>query len=125
MTLEHPTHVGDEEAKHWHMVKIDVGTPGPIPAELRDPVPPSGGAAGYQAHYAQSSNLPPDCVELSPEIKPRHGDYYQSPPGTKPGNVPASYVLTKVYQHGAFLGWVYMDRAAVERLHMPEAQTTP
>jgi tetratricopeptide (TPR) repeat protein len=112
-----PTHVGEEEAKHWHPMEIDVGN-GSVAAEQRDAVPPSGGATRSQAHYAQNSNLPPDCIELSPEEKPRDGDYYQTPPEHKPGNVPDSYVLTKVYQHGVFLGWCYMDKSAVERLHM-------
>jgi hypothetical protein len=58
-------------------------------------------------------------------IRPRNCDYYQSPPATKPLNVPTSYVLTKVYQHGAFLGWSYIDKSAVERLHMAKAQTAP
>jgi hypothetical protein len=124
MTLEHPTHEGEEEVKHWHPVEVDFGK-GPMAAERRDAEPLGGEAVGSLAHYAQSSNLPPDCVELSPEVKPRDGDYYQLPPATKPGNVPASHVLTKVYQHGAFLGWCYMDKSAVERLHTAKAQTSP
>jgi hypothetical protein len=107
--LEHPTHEGDEEAKHWHPMEIDVGT-GPIAPEWRDGVRPNGEAVDYQARYAQSSDLPPDCVELSPKIKPDYGDYYQIPPEHKPLNVPASFVLTKVYQHGAFLGWCYIGQ---------------
>jgi hypothetical protein len=34
-------------------------------------------------------------------------------------------VLVKVYQRGALLGWIYMDKSAVERLHKPKAQTAP
>jgi hypothetical protein len=124
MTLEHPTHEGDEEAKHWHLMEIDVGT-GPIAPEWRDGVRPNREAVDYQARYAQSLDLPPDCVELSPKVKPDYGNYYQIPPEHKPLNVPASFVLTKVYQHGAFLGWCYMDKSAVERLHKPKAQTAP
>lgn len=115
MILEHPTHVGDEEAKHWHPMKIDDGTAVEIRSEVA-------AAQQREFHYAQNPNLPPDCVELSAELKPRDGDYYQLPPEHKPVNVPASYVLTKVFQHGAVLGWVYMDKAEVERLHTAKAQ---
>jgi hypothetical protein len=114
----YPTHVGEEEAKHWHPMKInpsDVGS-----TELA--AQPSNEANKHEATYVQNPKLPPDCVELSPDIKPRDGDYYQSPPEHKPGNVPDSYVLTKVYQHGALLGWCYIDKSDVERLHMAEAQ---
>jgi hypothetical protein len=114
-----PTHKGEQEEKHWHPVRFDDGTTGEIAVNEPDAVRNSGN------NFLPSSHLPPDCVELSPEVKPRDGDYYQLPPPIKPGNVPASYVLTKVYQHGAFLGWCYMDKSAVERLHIAKAQTSP
>ena len=107
--------VGEEAAKQW--VKVP-GTDMEIavkPAEKRD-----------DAFYVPNANLPPDCVEVSPEVTLKAGqDYWTQPPQFKPGNVPDSCVLVKVYQRGALLGWIYMDRAAVERLHMAEAQTTP
>src|SRR6266566_7700328 len=114
----YPTHVGEEEAKHWHPIKIN---PSDVGTGLTATQPTA--ASPYQATYVQNSKLPADCVELSPGAKPRDGDYYQSPPEHKPDNVPGEYVLTKVYQHGAFLGWAYMDRRYVAKLQVVEAQT--
>jgi hypothetical protein len=68
-------------------------------------------------------NLPPDSVELSPDVKPPDGAYYKSPPEDKPSNVPDDYVLIKVYQRAAVLGWCYMNKAKVERLHTAKTQT--
>jgi hypothetical protein len=93
-------HVGDELAKQW--VKVP-GTDMEIavePAEKRD-----------DAVYVPNANLPPDCVEVSPEVTLNAGqDYWTQPPQFKPGNVPDSCVLVKVYQRGAVLGWIYMKK---------------
>jgi hypothetical protein len=76
-------------------------------------------AAGKtDATCVPNPNLPPDCVEVSPDVKLTPGkDYWDVPPAIKPGNVPDSCVLTKVYQRGQLLGWVYMEKGDVERLH--------
>jgi hypothetical protein len=103
-------------ASHWYPVQTADGTTVEVLSE-------NGDAMRNQSDYAPNPDLPPDCVELAPEAKPADGGYYKSPPAFKPRNIPASFILVKVYQHGAFLGWGYMDKSDVERLHMAKAQT--
>jgi hypothetical protein len=104
-------HVGEEAAKQW--VRIAPGVEAYVkPAEKSEHT------------YVPNPNLPPDCVEVSSDVKLNPGqDFWTEPPQFKPGNVPDSCVLVKVYQRGALLGWVFMEKSAVERLHMTKAQT--
>jgi hypothetical protein len=105
-------HVGEEGAKQW------VRVPG---TDFEAYVKP---ADKGEATYVPNPNLPPDCVEVSPDAKLNPGQHYwTSPPPIKPGNVPDSCVLVKIYQRGALLGWVYMEKSDVDRLHMGKAQT--
>ena len=62
-------------------------------------------------------------MELSPEAKPREGDYWKTPTEFKPLNVHDSCVLTKVYQRGHLLGWIYMDKSTVDQLHITDCQS--
>jgi hypothetical protein len=108
-------HVGEEAAKQW------VRIPGTAGVEVY--VKP---AEKFDATYVPNPNLPPDCVEASPDAKLTAGQHYwTSPPAFKPGNVPDTCVLVKIYQRGALLGWVYMEKSDVDRLHMGKAQTPP
>jgi hypothetical protein len=107
-------HIGDELAKQW------VRIPGMDAEVMVKPAEKSG------TTYMPNPNLPPDCVEVSPDVKLNPGkDFWTEPPQFKPGNVPDSCVLVKVYQRGALLGWVYMEKSDVERLHVPKAQSPP
>jgi tetratricopeptide (TPR) repeat protein len=99
-------HIGDELAKEW--VRIP-GTQIEIYVNS---------AKTRVAAYVPNPNLPPDCVELSPEVKIKDGDFYTEPPQFKPANVPDTCVLVKVYQRGKLLGWLYIEKSDVERLHM-------
>jgi hypothetical protein len=105
-------HVGDELAKQW------VRIPG---TETEIAVKP---AEKSSAIYVPNPNLPPDCVEVSPDVKLNPGeDFWTEPPQFKPGNVPDSCVLIKTYQRGALLGWMYMEKSDVEKLHTAKKET--
>ena len=81
--------------------------------------------SGSNKNYLRNPNLLPDSVELLPDVRAPVGAHYKSPPEHKPGNVPNSYVLTKVYQHGALLSCCYMDKSEVAKLHMAKTQAAP
>jgi hypothetical protein len=115
LMTDKPTNEGAEEAKRWHPVKLDDGNL----IEMKQP-----DAVGSSGHYIPNPNLPPDCVELSRDAKPRQGDYWtSSPPLHRPSNVPDNFVLTKVYRRSALIGWCYMDKSEVERLHISKKET--
>jgi S1-C subfamily serine protease len=77
-------------------------------------------------NYVHNSKLPPDCVEIAPDAKLKAGtDFWTQSPASKPLNVPDTCVLTKLYQKGQFLGWIYMEKSSVERLHMAAQTASP
>jgi hypothetical protein len=105
-------HVGEEAAKQW------VRIPG---TDMEAYVKP---AKKVRASYVANPNLPPDCVEVSLDVKLNPGqDFWTAPPQFKPGNMPDSCVLTKTYQRGELLGWVYMEKSEVEGLHAAKKET--
>ena len=77
----------------------------------------------HASDFIRNAKLPPDCVELSPDAKPREGDYWKTPTESKPLNVHDSCVVTKVYQRGHLLGWIYMDKSTVDQLHITDCQS--
>jgi Dolichyl-phosphate-mannose-protein mannosyltransferase len=105
------THVARELASHWHTIELDDGNVVEVYSAYSDEV------ARNKFDFVINPNLPPDCVELSPEGKPPKGSFYKSDPLFRPKNVPDNFILVKVYQHGDFLGYVYLDKNAVEGLH--------
>jgi hypothetical protein len=70
----------------------------------------------YNHRYVRNTTLPLGCVELAAD-SPSQG-FYWTPPRKRPGNVPPTYVLVRVFgQHGKFIGWTYMEQEAVNFLH--------
>jgi hypothetical protein len=105
------THVVRELASHWHSIELDGGNVVEVYSAYSDE------AARNKFDFVINPNLPPDCVELSPEGKPPEGGFYKSDPVLRPNNVPDNFILVEVYQHGDFLGYVYLDKNVVEGLH--------
>jgi hypothetical protein len=77
-------------------------------------------ATGEQKNVFQwmpNASLPADSVELSPDHQVQEGEFYT--------DVPAEFVLVKVYQWQPvgefelflFVGWQYADADFVNRLH--------
>lgn len=73
--------------------------------------------------WMQNPYLPLDTVELAQwETQWTTADFWQIKPTTRPLNVPAEYVLVKVFQQRKeggwmFAGWFYMEPTMVNWLH--------
>jgi hypothetical protein len=103
--------VARELASRWHPIELDDGNVVEVYSAYSDE------AARNKFDFVINPNLPPDCVELWPEGEPPEGGFYKSHPVFRPKNVPDNFILVKVYQYGDFLGYVYLDKNAVEGLH--------
>ena len=82
--------------------------------------PPDPPAKKLQSRFIFNSTLPDDAVELDPTDHPDMSDYYQTPPKTRPANVPANYILVRVFQGKTLIGWSYLPKEAVAALHDPK-----
>lgn len=78
----------------------------------------------YNALFVPNSLLPPDAVEVYP-VQDGIVRFYQERPKTRPTNIPASYILVRVFGYAGpermvFLGWFWLDGELVKRLHRDE-----
>jgi hypothetical protein len=73
-------------------------------------------------NYAINTSLLADAVELESEVMPNKAEFYQPPipyPMPHPANVPATYVLVRVYWGRSlqFIGYIWLDADMVNYLH--------
>ena len=83
--------------------------------------PPDRPAKKLQSRFIPNSKLPDDAVELDADDQPDKSDYFQVPPKTRPPNVPANFILVRVFQGKTFIGWSYLPKEAVAALHNPKS----
>ncbi len=81
----------------------------------------------YPATFLINSELPYDCVEIE-AVQAGEVRWFTDKPTKKPTDLPASYVLVRVFAHVspeqlAFVGWFWLDAAVVNALHDPQSQT--
>ncbi len=59
-------------------------------------------------------------VKGSSTEHPDKSDYFQTPPEKRPWNVPDDHIPVRVFQGKTFIGWTYISKEAVARLHKPK-----
>jgi hypothetical protein len=77
-------------------------------------------AKEIQTAFTSNPKLPPNAVELSSSEHADKSDYFQTRPKTRPANVPADYILVRVFQGKKFIGWSYLPKDGVAALHKPK-----
>jgi hypothetical protein len=70
--------------------------------------------------FISNPDLPPDAVELSSSEPAEKSDYFHTRPERRPPNVPDDHIPVRVFQRKTLIGWTYMSKEAVARLHKPE-----
>jgi hypothetical protein len=81
-----------------------------------------GDAQAHEFTYHGNAEMPRDAVELSADQAWDAGDFYDEPPDARPSNVPANFVLVRVFQRDEgdrwyFVGWIYLGADEVNALH--------
>jgi transcriptional regulator with XRE-family HTH domain len=72
--------------------------------------------------FTANPDLPPDAVEMiSTSDK---SDFFQTRPKTRPANVPSYEIPVRVFQGKTFIGWTYMSKELVAKLHKPKKDLT-
>jgi len=66
--------------------------------------------------YIVNTLLPPDAVELYPDDEVIRADFFATPV-PRPPNIPATFVLARVFWHDEFIGYVWLDADVVNELH--------
>ena len=75
--------------------------------------------------YVINPSLPRNVIEISPDYKVNHDDFWDYEPKQRPANVPSTAVLLEVVQRNVsktkprfrFIGWCYMEAEAVNYWH--------
>jgi hypothetical protein len=74
--------------------------------------------------FTPNLDLPADAIELSSTEHPDKSDYFPTRPQRRPWNVPDDHILVRVFQGKKFIGWTYMSKEAVARLHPLKVRVT-
>jgi hypothetical protein len=70
--------------------------------------------------FIPNADLPPDAVELSSSEQAHKSDYFPTRPKRRPPNAPDEHIPVRVFQGKTFIGWTYMSKENVARLHKAE-----
>jgi hypothetical protein len=81
---------------------------------------PEAPAKKMDSSFTPNPKLPPDAVELSSNEQPNKSDYFPTRPKTRPANVPADFILVRVFHQGKVIGWSYVLKDGVAALHKPK-----
>jgi hypothetical protein len=86
-------------------------------ATLTSAPPPEKLPKEMHSWFTPNPQLPADAVELSSSENPDKSGCIAARPKTRPANVPASYILVRVFHRGKLIGWSYLPKDAVAALH--------